>query len=43
MNYTRGRRYLGGFIGSEATNELWLTVVVEKWVTAVQTLAQIAR
>ncbi|KAL7543292.1 hypothetical protein ACHAXR_013157 [Thalassiosira sp. AJA248-18] len=43
INYTRGRRYLGGFIGSEATKALWLNEMVEKWVTAVQTLAQIAR
>ncbi|KAL7530960.1 hypothetical protein ACHAXR_003773, partial [Thalassiosira sp. AJA248-18] len=34
INYTRGRRYLGSFTGSEATKELWLTEMVEKWVTA---------
>ncbi|KAL7541918.1 hypothetical protein ACHAXR_011676 [Thalassiosira sp. AJA248-18] len=42
INYTRGRRYLSGFIGSEATKEQWLAEMVEKWVTAVQTFLQIA-
>ncbi|KAL7528055.1 LOW QUALITY PROTEIN: hypothetical protein ACHAXR_003653 [Thalassiosira sp. AJA248-18] len=37
-----GEEILGGFIGSEATKEQWLMEMVEKWVTAVQTFAQIA-
>ncbi|KAL7525951.1 hypothetical protein ACHAXR_001236, partial [Thalassiosira sp. AJA248-18] len=42
INYTRGRRYLGGFIGSAETKHQWLGEMVSKWVQAVQTFAQLA-
>jgi len=42
INYSRGQRYLGGFIGSARTKELWLEAMVVKWVAAVQTLSVVA-
>ncbi|KAL7533156.1 hypothetical protein ACHAXR_005075, partial [Thalassiosira sp. AJA248-18] len=42
INYTRGKRYLGGFIGSAETKNQWLGGMVSKWVQAVQTFAQLA-
>ena len=41
MNFVRGRRYLGGFIGSAATKGEWLGDMVAKWMAAVETLAVI--
>ncbi|KAL7530967.1 hypothetical protein ACHAXR_004921 [Thalassiosira sp. AJA248-18] len=34
INYTRGRRYLGGFIGSAETKNQWLGEMVSKWVVS---------
>ncbi len=42
INYSRGQRYLGGFIGSANKKEMWLAELVEKWVAAVQTLSIVA-
>jgi hypothetical protein len=42
IKYTRGQKYLGGFIGSGSTKELWLAQKTSVWVTAVATLAKIA-
>jgi hypothetical protein len=42
INYSRGQRYLGGFIGSAEKKEMWLAELVEKWVAAVQTLSIVA-
>jgi hypothetical protein len=42
INYSRGQRYLGGFIGSVKKKEMWLAELVEKWVVAVQTLSIVA-
>ncbi len=42
INYSRGQRYLGGFIGSAKKKEMWLAELVEKWVAAVQTLSIVA-
>ncbi len=42
INYSRGQRYLGGFIGSAHTKEVWLKEMVVKRVAAVQTLSVIA-
>jgi hypothetical protein len=39
MNFVRGRRYLGGFIGSAATKGEWLGDMVATWTAAVETLA----
>ena len=39
INYLRGQRYLGGFIISTKTKELWLAELASKWVAAVQTLS----
>ena len=42
INFSRGERYLGGFIGSGASKEKWLLGdMVAKWV-AVKTLAKVA-
>jgi hypothetical protein len=42
INYSRGQRYLGGFIGSAHIKEVWLKEMVVKWVAAVQTLSVVA-
>ena len=42
INFSRGQRYLGGFIGSGATKEKWLGEMVAKWAAAVETLAKVA-
>jgi len=40
--YSRGQRYLGGFMGSAKTKEKWLVDLVVKWVGAVETLSKVA-
>jgi len=42
INYSRGQRYLGGFIGSAQKKEEWLGDLVGKWVSAVKTLSVVA-
>jgi hypothetical protein len=42
INYSRGQRYLGGFIGSTQRKEEWLGELVSKWVSAVKTLSVFA-
>ena len=42
INFSRGERYLGGFIGSGASKEKWLGDMVAKWAAAVETLAKVA-
>jgi hypothetical protein len=42
INYSRGQRYLGGFIGSALKKEEWLADMVVKWVGAVETLSTVA-
>jgi hypothetical protein len=42
INYSRGQRYLGGFIGSAEKKEEWLVGMVEKWAAAVVTLSTVA-
>ena len=42
INFSRGERYLGGFIGSGASKEKWLGEMVAKWAAAVETLAKVA-
>ena len=42
VNFYQGRRYVGGFVGSEAMLERWLNPMVKKWVTGIETLARIA-
>jgi hypothetical protein len=42
INYSRGQRHLGGFIGSALTKEKWLADLVVKWVGAVETLSTAA-
>ncbi len=42
INYSRGQRYLGGFMGSAKTKEKWLVDLVVKWVGAVETLSKVA-
>jgi hypothetical protein len=43
INYSREQRYLGGFIGrAKKKKEMWLAVLVEKRVAAVQTLSIVA-
>ena len=40
---SRGKRYLGGFIGSNASKVDWLGGMVTTWVAAVEMLALVAR
>ena len=42
INYLQGQHYLGGFIGSAKTKELWLAELVKIWVAGVQTLSLVA-
>jgi len=42
IQYSRGQRYLGGFIGSNASKVDWLGDMVTTWVTAVEMLALVA-
>jgi hypothetical protein len=42
VNFCRGKRYVGGFVGLEAMLERWLDPMVKKWVTGIETLARIA-
>ncbi len=43
VNFCWGKRFVGGFVGSEAMLECWLDpVVVKKWMTGIETLARIA-
>ena len=41
INYLRGQRYLGGFIGSAEKKEEWLVGMVDKWASAVVTLSTV--
>ena len=40
INYSRGERHFGGFIGSAAMKEVWLGKAVAKWTMAVKALAK---
>ena len=42
IQFTRGQRYVGGFIGGEEERDEWLVPQVEKWAESVRTLARIA-
>ena len=42
INYSRGQRYLGGFIRNARKKEEWLGEMVGKWVSAVMTLSVVA-
>jgi hypothetical protein len=42
INYSRGQRYLGGFIGSVQRKKEWLGELVGKWVGAVKVLSAVA-
>ena len=41
--WSRGQRYVGGFIGSLKMRERWLDAQIQKWVRGVDTLAGVAR
>ena len=42
IQYTRGTRYVGGFIGSEAMEDNWITPQVKTWEAGVKILAKVA-
>ena len=42
VNFSRGTRYLGGFIGSGASKRVWLEEACAKWTYAVERLALVA-
>ena len=42
VKYCRGHRYVGGYVGSTAMRDRWITPQVDKWVGAVKVLAKVA-
>ena len=38
-----GHRYVGGFVGTEATEEAWLAPQIQQWVGSVHSLAKVAK
>ena len=42
IKFTRGQKYLGGFIGSAETKAKWIEEKVEKWAAGVSTLSKVA-
>jgi hypothetical protein len=42
VNFCRGKRYVGGFVGLEAMLERWMDPKVKKWVAGIEILARIA-
>jgi len=42
IQYTRGTRYVGGFIGSEAMEDRWIQPQVKTWEAGVKALAKVA-
>ena len=43
VKWSRGQRYVGGFIGSPRMQERWLKPMVSKWVGGVEKLAKVAQ
>ena len=43
INYSRGNRYLGGYIGSKQGKEEWIVPQVKAWADAVKILARVAK
>ena len=41
MKWSRGRRYVGGFIGLPRMQERWIHPMVSKWVGGVEKLAKV--
>ena len=42
VKFTRGQRYVGGFVGGKAEETAWLTPQVDKWTQGVKALARVA-
>ena len=42
VQFTRGQRYVGGFVGGKAEETSWLAPQVDKWVEGVKALARVA-
>ena len=42
VRFSRGQRYVGGFVGGKGEEEEWLTPQVAKWVDGVNSLARVA-
>ena len=43
VQYTRGCKYVGGFVGSKAMMERWIKPKVERWAAVVDALARVVR
>ena len=43
VNFCRGHRYVGGYVGSIAMRDRWVEPMVGKWVGGVEALAKVAR
>ena len=42
VQFSRGQRYVGGFVGSTSKRDRWLAPLVEKWVLGVKRLSAVA-
>ena len=42
VQFRRGHRYVGGYVGSAAMKDRWVEPMVEKWVRGVESLAMVA-
>ena len=42
LKWSRGQRYVGGFVGSIAMRDRWLSPMVKEWVAGVERLAAVA-
>jgi len=42
VQYCRGHRYVGGYVGSNAMRDRWVEPMVEQWVAGVKALAKVA-
>eukprot|EP00957_Ditylum_brightwellii_P094769 7217013-Ditylum_brightwellii.AAC.1 len=43
MQFREGQRYVGGYIGAEATRLEWVRPQIEKWADGVRTLTSFAK
>ncbi|KAL7539594.1 hypothetical protein ACHAWF_006453, partial [Thalassiosira exigua] len=42
VKYRRGRRYIGGLVGSKGMQDWWVEPKVEEWVKGIEALAKVA-
>ena len=42
LSFSRGHRYVGGFVGSRSMQDRWVEPMVDKWVVGIKALAKVA-